>query len=445
MNSLRARLIVAASVVLAVFIVLAGYTLDEAFYESADIGLRENLDTQLTLLMASTEVKSDEDIDMPSRLLETKFSLPSSGLYAIIVNAKGKVIWKSLSTVGVRIPKPLILPAGEQSVTKVNLNQEEFYLKSYGINWYTEKQPVPLTFNVISDMATFNEQISDYRTTLWGWLIGLAAILLLVQIIILVWGLKPLGRVVGELNAIESGKQDRITQNYPTEILRLTDNINGLLEHEHTQQTRYRHALADLAHSLKTPLAVISGGLEEIQPAKARDTLNEQLQRMNHIIGHQLQRAATAGTSPIRKGIALEPLINKLIKALAKVYQDKHIQFDQHLPAKLKLRVDEGDMLEMLGNIMDNACKWCRQRVRVNCTLHQGRAKLTIADDGPGIDPSQVDLILQRGGRIDQAVPGQGIGLAVVVDIVEAYQGRLSVTHSDLGGAAIALDLPANE
>jgi len=445
MNSLRARLIVAASVVLAVFIVLAGYTLDEAFYESADIGLRENLNTQLTLLLASTEVKSDEDIDMPSRLLETKFSLPSSGLYAIIVNAKGKVVWKSLSTVGVRIPKPLILPAGEQSVTKVNLNQEEFYLKSYGINWYTEKEPVPLTFNVISDMATFNQQISDYRTTLWGWLIGLAAILLLVQIIILVWGLKPLGRVVGELNAIESGKQDRITQNYPTEILRLTDNINGLLEHEHTQQTRYRHALADLAHSLKTPLAVISSGLEEIQPPKARDTLNEQLQRMNHIIGHQLQRAATAGTSPIRKGIALEPLINKLIKALAKVYQDKHIQFDQHLPPKLMLRVDEGDMLEMLGNIMDNACKWCRQRVQINCTLHQGRAKLTIADDGPGIDPSQVDLILQRGGRIDQAVPGQGIGLAVVVDIVEAYQGRLSVTHSDLGGAAIALDLPANE
>ena len=285
MNSLRARLIVSASVVLAVFIVLAGYTLDEAFYESADIGLRENLNTQLTLLMASTEVKSADDIDMPSRLLETKFSLPSSGLYAIIVNDKGKVVWKSLSTVGVKIPKPLILPAGKQTFTNVNLNREEFYLKSYGINWFTEKEPVALTFNVISDMATFNQQISDYRTTLWGWLIGLAAILLLVQIVILVWGLKPLGRVVGELNAIESGKQDRITQHYPTEILRLTDNINGLLEHEHTQQTRYRHALADLAHSLKTPLAVISSGLEEIQPPKSRATLNEQVQRMNHIIG----------------------------------------------------------------------------------------------------------------------------------------------------------------
>ena len=444
MNSLRARLILAASVVLAVFIILAGYTLDKAFYESAESGLQENLSTQLTFLMASTEVASVDDVDMPSRLLETKFSLPSSGLYAIIVNSNGKVVWKSLSTVSVNIPKPLILPAGEQRLNKVKLAGEEFFIKSYGVNWFTDTGQVPLTFNIISDLASFNLQINDYRTTLWGWLIGLAAILLLVQIAILVWGLKPLGRVVTELNAIESGKQDRIKQTYPTEILRLTDNINGLLEHEHTQQTRYRHALADLAHSLKTPLAVLSGGIEEIQPEKSREGFNEQLQRMNHIISHQLQRAATAGTSPIRKSLALEPIVTKLMKALAKVYQDKNIQFELHVPTDLKLRVDEGDLMEVMGNIMDNACKWCRHRVRVNCTLYDGRARLTIADDGPGIDQSQVELILQRGGRIDQAVPGQGIGLSVVVDIVEAYKGRLSVTHSDLGGAAIAIDFPAS-
>ena len=443
MNSLRARLILAASVVLAVFILLAGYALDKAFYESAEGSLREYLNTQLTLLMASTEVQDVNDVDMTSRLLETKFSLPSSGLYAIIVNREGKVVWKSLSTVGVKIPQALILPAGEQHLNKVALAAEEFYIKSYGINWFTETEQVQLTFNVITDMAAFNQQISDYRTTLWGWLISLAAILLLVQIAILVWGLKPLGRVINELNAIESGKQDRIKETYPTEILRLTDNINGLLEHEHTQQTRYRNALADLAHSLKTPLAVLTSGLDEISTDKSRESLNEQLQRMNHIISHQLQRAAMAGTSPIRKSLAVEPLVTKLTNALAKVYRDKNIRFEIHIPTELKLRVDEGDIMEVLGNIMDNACKWCRERVRINCALHNGRAKLTIADDGPGIDQSQVDLILQRGGRIDQAVPGQGIGLSVVVDIVEAYQGKLSVTHSDLGGAAIAIDFPA--
>jgi len=443
MKSLRARLIVAASVVLAVFILMAGFALDEAFYESAESSLREYLNTQLTLLLASTEVENPDDVDMASRLLETKFSLPSSGLYAIIVNQKGKVVWKSLSTVSVKIPKPLILPVGEQQLNRVALGKEEFFVKSYGINWFTEKQQVQLTFNVITDLAAFNQQISDYRATLWGWLISLATILLLVQIAILVWGLKPLRRVIAELNAIESGKQDRIKQTYPTEILRLTDNINGLLEHEHTQQTRYRNALADLAHSLKTPLAVLGSGLDDIGTEKSRETVNEQLQRMNHIISHQLTRAAMVGTSPIHKRLAIEPLIAKLGRALSKVYQDKNIRFDIHIPADLKLRVDEGDFMEVIGNIMENACKFCRQQVHISSVVHNGRARITIADDGPGIEQSQVELILQRGGRVDQAIPGQGIGLSVVVDIVEAYKGTLSVTRSDLGGAAITVDFPA--
>ncbi len=444
MKSLRARLILAASFVLTVFILFAGYALDRAFYDSAQKNLHENLHTQLTLLMASTELTPENDIDMPARLLETKFSLPSSGLYAIIVDDKGNVVWKSLSTVGVKLPSPQTLEAGVQTLVKTQIDKEEFYTQSYGINWYTPKGQVPLTFNVISELHGFNQQIAGYRQTLWGWLFGLAAILLLAQLTILFWGLMPLRRVVTELNAIESGQQERITQNYPTEILRLTDNINGLLEHEHTQQTRYRHALADLAHSLKTPLAVLNGGLVELNDAKIKTQIEEQVQRMDHIIGHQLQRAATAGASPIRKSIQVEPILKKICHALAKVYQDKSIQFDHHLPPDLAVRVDEGDLMEVVGNIMDNACKWCTQRVRINIAMKQDRAMFTIADDGPGVDVEKIDLILQRGGRADQAMPGQGIGLSVVADIMSAYKGNISVTHSDLGGAAFAFDFPAS-
>lgn len=444
MKSLRSRLILAASLVLTIFIFIAGYTLDRAFYESAEASLQENLNTQLTLLLAGTEVENPNDIDMPTRLLETKFSLPSSGLYAIIVNDKGKVLWKSLSTVGVKLPDPIQLPSGEQQLQHIKQNEEEFYLKSYGILWYTEKAQVPMTFNIITDLADFNKQINSYRQTLWGWLIGLATILLLVQIVILVWGLKPLRRVVTELNAIESGRQERITQTYPAEILRLTDNINGLLEHEHTQQTRYRNALSDLAHSLKTPLAVLNGALHELKDSEQKQGLQEQIQRMDHIIGHQLQRAATAGSSPIRKPIEVEPLVNKICRALNKVYQDKQIKFDLHLPDKLNVRVDEGDIMEVMGNVMDNACKWCQQRVRISVSQKDKRARFTIADDGPGIQTSQVKHILQRGGRMDQSMPGQGIGLSVVMDIVKAYNSELSITHSDLGGAAFSFDFPSD-
>jgi two-component system sensor histidine kinase PhoQ len=444
MKSLRSRLILAASLVLTIFILIAGYTLDRAFYESAEASLQENLNTQLTLLLAGTEVETPEDIDMPARLLETKFSLPSSGLYAFIVNDKEKILWKSLSTVGVKLPEPVYLPAGEQRLTRLSLDVDEFYLKSYGILWYSETGEVPLTFNIISDLANFNQQINEYRQTLWGWLIGLAAILLVVQVAILFWGLQPLKRVITELNAIESGNQDRITKEYPNEILRLTDNINGLLEHEHTQQTRYRNALADLAHSLKTPLAVLNGALTELSDKQQKQNLQEQVQRMDNIIGHQLQRAATAGSSPVRKSIKVVPLVEKITRALSKVYQEKQIQFDLQLPDQLSVRVDEGDIMEILGNILDNACKWCKQRIRISVVLNKRRANFTIADDGPGIEASAMDHILQRGGRADQAMPGQGIGLSVVMDIVKAYNSELNITASDLGGAAFNFDLPAN-
>ena len=443
MNSLRARLILAASLVLVVFIVIAGYTLDKAFYQSAEQNLRENLDTQMTFLLASAEVKNADDIDMPTRMLETKFSLPSSGLYAIIVNQQGKVMWKSLSTVGVRIPAPRNLKPGEQKLEHVSTGADQFYIKSYGINWFTQNNQIPLTFNVITDLQDFHKQILGYRQTLWGWLIALAVLLLVAQVAILIWGLRPLRRVIGEISAIESGKQERITADYPLEILRLTDNINGLLDHEHTQQTRYRNALADLAHSLKTPLAVLNGAIHEVPNNKMREQLEEQIQRMDHIVAHQLQRAATAGGSPVRKPILLEPIVNKLCRALGKVYQDKHIQFEPQLPADLKLRVDEGDLMEVLGNILDNACKWGRQRVRIEVSVDKSRAHITIADDGPGIAQSQSDMILQRGGRADESKPGQGIGLSVVVDIIAAYKGQIVVNQSALGGAAFQFDLPA--
>jgi two-component system sensor histidine kinase PhoQ len=443
MNSLRARLILAASLVLAVFIIIAGYVLDKAFYESAEQSVRDNLDTQMTFLLASADVQNADDIDMPTRMLETKFSLPSSGLYAIIVNQQGKVVWKSLSTVGVRIPAPRILKAGEQQLEHVTTGPDQFYIKSYGVNWFTKDSQIPLTFNVITDLQDFHKQILGYRQTLWGWLIALAVLLLVTQIAILVWGLRPLRRVIHEINAIESGKQERITASYPKEILRLTDNINGLLEHEHIQQTRYRNALADLAHSLKTPLAVLNGAIHDVAQETIREQLEEQIQRMDHIVAHQLQRAATAGGSTVRKPILLEPIVNKLCRALGKVYQEKHIQFEPHLPADIKLRVDEGDLMEVLGDLLDNACKWCRQRVRIEVNMDKSRAHISIVDDGPGIAQSQIDMILQRGGRVDESKPGQGIGLSVVVDIIEAYKGKIHVSQSQLGGAAFRFDLPA--
>lgn len=443
MMSIRARLIIAASVVLSIFLVVAGYALERAFYQSAEQANRENLRSHLNLLLAGAELTKAGDIDMPARLLDTKFSLPSSGLYGLIIDTQHKPLWKSLSTVGVTIPTAISLPAGESEFQQVTVAKEDFLVLSYGVDWYTESGKQPLTFNVISELRPFNTQINAFRRTLGMWLLGLAIALLLTQFLILIWIMRPLRMVRKELRAIDRGKQTRINGRYPKELLPLTENVNELLEHEHAQQLRYRQALADLAHSLKTPLAVLRGAIAELPNVISNKTsLDEQIQRMDHIVAHQLQRASTAGKASVRQSIDLVPLLQKITAALSKVYRDKNIQFGLNIPSVCLARIDEGDAMEILGNILDNASKWCQHRVQINIQSPTSNFTICIEDDGPGVPPEKTALILQRGGRIDEAIPGQGIGLSVAVDIISNYGGKLQITPSSLGGAAFCFNLP---
>ena len=444
MISLRARLILAASVVLSIFIVVAGLALENAFYKSAEQNLRENLRTQLNLLMAGAELDAQGDIDMPARLLDTKFGLPSSGLYGIIVDPQRKPVWKSLSTVGIRIPEAQFLPAGETAIRKLNLAGEDYVALSYGVDWYTETGKRPLAFNIITELRPFNAQVRAYRRTLSSWLIGLALALLLTQLLMLMWVLQPLRTVRHELRAIDRGKQARITGRYPTELRLLTENINELIDHEHAQQSRYRNALADLAHSLKTPLAVLRGAIAELPATFSnKATLDEQIQRMDHIVAHQLQRAATAGKANVRQSLDLAPVVQQIIAALTKVYRDKGIEYTTVLPTPCPARIDAGDAMEVLGNLLDNASKWCRQQVTVSAQLQSRQLMICIEDDGAGVPAEKMAHILTRGGRIDEAVPGQGIGLSVAHDIIERYEGKLRIERSSLGGAKFCFELSA--
>jgi two-component system, OmpR family, sensor histidine kinase PhoQ len=446
MISLRARLLLAASVVLSIFIVVAGLALENAFYKSAEQSLRENLRTQLNLLMAGAELDAQGNIDMPARLLDTKFGLPSSGLYGIIVDPQHKAVWKSLSTVGIKIPEAQFLPAGETVIEKLSLAGEDYLTLSYGVDWYTDTGKRSLAFNIITELRPFNAQLRAYRRTLSSWLIGLAVALLLTQLLMLMWVLQPLRTVRHELRAIDRGTQARITGGYPSELRLLTENINDLIDHEHAQQSRYRNALADLAHSLKTPLAVLRGAIAELPAAiNNKVILDEQIQRMDHIVAHQLQRAATAGKASVRQNLDLTPLVQQIIAALTKVYRDKGIHYTSTLATPCPARIDAGDAMEILGNLLDNASKWSRHRVTVSAQLQSQLLVICVEDDGAGVPDEKVAHILTRGGRIDEAVPGQGIGLSVAHDIINRYDGKLRIERSRLGGAKFCFELPVRE
>lgn len=446
MRSLRARVALSTAAVLAIFILLTSLALERAFRDSARSAREERLLGQLYLLMAAAEAEDDRLL-FPEELAEARFNLPDSGLYGAVLETGSNPIWQSTSAVGVDVPLPRSLPAGERRFDVLsNASDQEFLAAAFGITWATGDVPRRYTFVAVEDLSAYEKELSRFHRSLAGWLGVMALLMLSALLLTLRWGLAPLGRVAGEIAKVESGRQGQIRGDYPTELQGLTSSLNALLAHERAQQARLGNALGDLAHSLKTPLAVMRGAVD----ANAGEPLNaglfeEQLSRMDNIVQYQLQRArsragAAAGLAP---PIRVRPLVERLCASLSKVYRDKGVEARIEIAPDLHFRAAEGDLMELLGNLLDNAFKWCGQRVRTSATGGGGRLELLIEDDGPGIPSAQVRLVLERGARADEETPGHGIGLAVAQDISAAYDGALRIERSDLGGAGLRIRLGA--
>jgi len=448
--TLNARIILAASLVLAIFLVLTGIALDQAFRDSARAAREERLQGQLYLLIAAAEVDEAGRLAMPEQLQEPRFGQPGSGLYATIDDGRGKQRWRSPSALNVSLPADALLAAGEKRFAELpSANGVHFFVYRMGVSWSEGKRTFAFTFSVAEDLDAFNTQLARYRRSLWGWLGAMALLLLLAQAALLRWGLRPLRRVAAEIRAIEGGEKDRLSSDYPAELKALTENLNGLLQRERAQQRRYRDALGDLAHSLKTPLAVMRGALSNqsrgvlSEQSSLAATVADESEQMQRIVDYQLQRAATMGpSSPLAATLEIRPLAERIIASLDKVYRDKAISVEMHVDKAPGFRGDQGDLLELLGNLLDNAYKWCASRVKLSVGTEAGKLTLLVEDDGPGIASADIERILQRGARADQSTPGQGIGLAVVASIVQAYGGEIAIGSSTLGGAGITIRLP---
>ena len=218
----------------------------------------------------------------------------------------------------------------------------------------------------------------------------------------------------------------------------MAGNLNALVNSERAHLERYRNTLADLAHSLKTPLAIIRGGLNsQTLPAELRHSFDTQISRMDEIVEYQLQRAAAKGKQQLTGKVDAVEVINKIISSLAKVHQQKQINFTVEMPDVYWVYCESGDLYEIFGNLLDNASKWCRQKVKVVLTAgdNPGTLVFDIEDDGPGIPAEKIERILQRGVRADENIQGHGIGMAVVNDLINLLGGSLSGGRSlSLGG-----------
>jgi two-component system sensor histidine kinase PhoQ len=442
MMSLNQRVLFSATLVLLIFIVAIILTLDRAFYDSARLGVQDRLFAKLLMLMGDTEVEESGALDVSTNLLDAELGHVNSDTYAFIIDHTNTIAWRSTSSLNEQIPAMALLEKGKKEFAQIIIDDEPHFAYSYGVAWETQSGDYPLTYIVITDTVLFETQIERYREDLWGWLGAMVILLLATQMGALRWGLQPLRKVSVELAAIESGQQESLKGTYPNELKLLTDSINSLINHEHKQQKRYRNGLADLAHSLKTPLAVLHGAVSsEDDEHSQRKVIYEQIDRIDNIVQYQLRRAATAGSSPGMGLIALRPVVDRIVTTVEKAYRNKHPKIIIDIDDGIGLRIDEGDLMELLGNLVDNAFKWCRHSIYLFADYQNNWMVLQIKDDGPGIPSHEIAGILERGVRADQSTPGHGIGLAIVRDIMQVYGGELAIENNSGGGACITLRL----
>jgi len=452
MRSLSSRLLVSVSVLLLLFFGATIAVLDTAFTEAGEQARRDILDGHLVALLAAAEPDDKGDLVMPDRLREPRFERIGSGLYAELRDVDGSALWRSRSALGLEVPGGVVPELGNHLFARESLEDDTPLLTlSLAVEWELDDgETKPYVFKVAESLDSFNAQVSGFRRQLFGWFAAVALTMLLTFSMLLRGLLKPLRTIETEITEIEEGNRVSLTGEFPTELTGVARNLNLLIDSERARSDRYRYTLDNLAHSLKTPLAAMRALLNDRQSEGFSGRFDEQIDRMDEIVRYQLRKpAASVADNLVLQPVAVEKEVTRLIDGLRKVYHDKHPDFDMRVEKGMQFRGDTGDFLELAGNLLDNACKWCERKVRISIVPSVGARAiasgmvLTVSDDGPGIPQDAADALLERGMRLDEATPGHGIGLAVVKDIAHSYGGRLKIRKSDdLGGAEFMVSIP---
>lgn len=410
---------------------------------SAQVAQRQYMQLAVYWLLANADITEKGDVIMGALIEEPRFANPQSGLYAAITDASGTLFWQSASSIATPLENLSTdltqVPFGEEAFS-AGFDTMSHYRRP--VRWELPSgEQVTLVFHLFEDGSNLRERIAAHDGVLRVSYLATTLMLLLMLVLIVRWGLRPLGAVITQLQRVEQGKSTRIEGVYPRELNDLLDAINRLLGNEKRQRERYRTALSDLAHSLKNPLSVLRNDLHQLR-GESRLNADKAVVQMQEIIDYQLQRAAIQSqASIVRQRIDLYASVERVVQGLAKVYADRALTIEV-VGREHWVEGDKRDVIELIGNLADNACKAAAQRVRISVELIKGQVLMSVEDDGPGIDSSMLERITQRGQRADQYESGHGIGLAMVAEIVASMKGHMTLQRSEWGGARFDVYLP---
>jgi two-component system sensor histidine kinase PhoQ len=389
---------------------------------------------------------------MPPDLHESRFGNIGSGLYAELRDDRGDIVWRSRSALGIEIPSGGQLESGVRLfLDEVLADGTPLLTLSLAVQWeISDGEFRPFVFKVAESLDSFNAQIAQFQRQLFGWFAAIALIMLLSISVLLRRMLRPLRQIENEIGEIEQGKRASLSDRFPTELTGVARNMNMLIDSERARSDRYRVTLDNLAHSLKTPLAAMRALLNHGESETFNERYNEQINRMDEIVRYQLRKpAASRADNLLLQQIPVKQEVKRLVDGLRKVYHEKKPQIETEIDEAMRFRGDSGDFLEIAGNLLDNACKWCQRCVHIavrppaGTQAGDGGMQLIVSDDGPGVPENAVDELLLRGTRLDESTPGHGIGLAVVKELAESYGGGLEISQSGLGGAEFRVTIPS--
>ena len=412
--AITTRLIFASALALSAFLTLTGWALDRAFERSAVKAIQLRLQGYFYSLLQESDVNVKGKLLLSDRMPQADFDRPASGLYAGVRGPN--FYWLSPSALGRDMPFLETLAPGEFSFSGPVATQAigNMYVFSAGVTFEGDaprktNAPAPtFTFFVAETERSLLQQKAAFRSTLMRYLGGFGLLLLFVQGLLLRLSLNPLRHVAKELAEVERGTAEELIGPYPSELAGLTSSLNRVIGAERDNLKRYRNTLGDLAHSLKTPLAVMRGLLDS-EPEKPQliAGTEEQIRRMNEIVAYQLARAASSGHKTFAAPMAIDKNAEEIVQSLEKVYAVKGVLCEFELDEAARFHGELGDVMEVLGNLLDNGFKWAKSRV-VLTTRQIGNAKsrrmgleICVEDDGPGIPEEKMDDMLKRGVRGD--------------------------------------------
>ena len=445
-RSLRARLILGAVIWIAIGVSAAGVFISALFRQHATALVDSEMHGHLEELGTLIDVNSDGAPELYRTLSDPRFSQAGSG-YSWQVSRNGKPLIKStsVSTDDPPIPDDT-LAIGEMRRHVVRNGPETLIVWESLFLPDAKAEPLRLQINV--DASVVDTVFRTFNISLAVSMLLLAGALIVAAALQIGFGLQPMVHLKRALKAIRAGKETHLPRRVPLEVQPVVDDLNGLIDLNAQMVVRARAQAGNLAHALKTPLAVLTDEayrLQTLGEEEAAQIILQQCQRMQREIDYQIARARAAASRAVPGVNSLVlPAVNNIVTAMQRLHSEKAPRIDVEVDPECVVLCDPMDLSEMLANLIDNACKWCSGRVVIGASVDgpAGQAVIAVEDDGAGLPADARDMVFQIGQRLDERVPGSGLGLPIVRDLAQLYGGEVTLKDSPLGGLHAALSLP---